>query len=150
MEIVRSIFLSSKVPLFRLSLIVTEPIGHILYESLHISSIFTGLDIWYYRDDNVVEHIDINQTLTGGISGMSERRILDWTVRLHEDHIFGTVLGKSRCIKVQLCNWYDTVLGTTFIWTAQMFLQVDNQLSATHVWVFQSVKNVFLMTEMAH
>src|ERR1700722_12640756 len=115
MEIVRSIFLSSKVPLFRLSLIVTEPIGHILYESLHISSIFTGLDIWYYRDDNVVEHIDINQTLTGGISGMSERRILDWTVRLHEDHIFGTVLGKSRCIKVQLCNWYDTVLGTTFI-----------------------------------
>ena len=59
------------------------------------------LNITHYKDDSAVEHIDIDQVLTGGIPGTSERRILDWTPREHEDHIFGSVCGKSRRSKVE-------------------------------------------------
>ena len=40
--------------------------------------------------------ITISQTLTGGISGTTEDRTLDWMDRAHEDHIFGKCVGKSR------------------------------------------------------
>ena len=58
------------------------------------------LDVKHYKDDNGVEHIDIDQTLSGGISGTSEYRILDWDEREHEDHVFGPVLSKSRRVKL--------------------------------------------------
>ena len=41
-------------------------------------------------------HIDINQTLTGGVKGTTELRTLDWSERPHEDHLFGKVVGQSR------------------------------------------------------
>ncbi len=53
------------------------------------------LYVRHYKDDDGVERIDIDQTLTG-IPGTSENRILDWTSREHEDYLFGPVLGKSR------------------------------------------------------
>ncbi|KAI0639813.1 hypothetical protein C8Q77DRAFT_87710 [Trametes polyzona] len=56
------------------------------------------LSVKHYKDENGVEHIDIEQTLSGGIKGTNEYRILDWTERGHEDHVFGAVLGKSRRI----------------------------------------------------
>ncbi|KAL1964337.1 hypothetical protein VTN77DRAFT_7022 [Rasamsonia byssochlamydoides] len=40
--------------------------------------------------------IDINQVTTGGLSGTTEKRVLTWTEHEHRDHIFGTVVGKSR------------------------------------------------------
>jgi hypothetical protein len=54
----------------------------------------------HYKDDNGVEHIDIDQRLTGGIPGTTEKRILDWTVREHEDYLFGAVFGRSRRVKL--------------------------------------------------
>ena len=45
----------------------------------------------HYKDDSGVEHIDIDQTLTGGIKGTSENRTLDWTERPNNDHVFGDV-----------------------------------------------------------
>ena len=54
------------------------------------------LDVNHYKDDQGVERIDIVQTLTGGMSGTTENRTLDWTEREHEDHLFGPVLSKSR------------------------------------------------------
>jgi len=57
------------------------------------------LYIKHYKEDDQ-EHIDIDQTLTGGIPGTSEKRILDWTERPNEDHIFGAVIGKSRRTKI--------------------------------------------------
>lgn len=57
------------------------------------------LDIKQYADADNVTHIDIEQTLTGGIKGTSEKRIADWNAREHKDHIFGTVVGKSRLFK---------------------------------------------------
>lgn len=41
-------------------------------------------------------HIDIGQTLTGGLQGTAEHRILDWQTRSHSDHIFGNLEGQSR------------------------------------------------------
>ena len=43
-------------------------------------------------------HVDITQTLTGGLQGTSEHRVLDWQTRLHSDHIFGNLEGKSHLI----------------------------------------------------
>lgn len=54
------------------------------------------LNIKHTKDEAGVEHIVINQTLTGGIPGTTEERHLDWTERPHKDHIFGACLGKSR------------------------------------------------------
>ncbi|KAJ9216622.1 hypothetical protein DTO166G4_1838 [Paecilomyces variotii] len=44
-------------------------------------------------------HIDIDQTVTGGIKGTSEKRSTDWNEREHKDHIFGSVVGQSRLVR---------------------------------------------------
>ncbi|KIK80400.1 hypothetical protein PAXRUDRAFT_158818 [Paxillus rubicundulus Ve08.2h10] len=61
-----------------------------------ISMFNLTLSIKHTTDDAGVEHIDVDQTLSGGISGTSENRILDWQERPDEDDIFGAVVGKSR------------------------------------------------------
>ncbi|KAF9475633.1 hypothetical protein BDN70DRAFT_883520 [Pholiota conissans] len=58
------------------------------------------LFIKHYKDDVGVEHIDIDQTITGGIPGTREERTLWWKERESEDSIFGAVIGKSRRVKV--------------------------------------------------
>ncbi len=45
-------------------------------------------------------HIDIKNVATGGISGTTENRTLDWTYGDHTDGIFGSVKGKSRWVKL--------------------------------------------------
>ncbi|CAL5874555.1 uncharacterized protein PFLUO_LOCUS8851 [Penicillium psychrofluorescens] len=46
-----------------------------------------------------VYHIDIDQVITGGITGSSEHRVLDWEDREHVDNIFGTLSGRSRMLR---------------------------------------------------
>jgi len=58
------------------------------------------LYIKHYKDDQGVEHIDIDQRLTGGIAGTIENRTLDWTFRVHSDYLFGPCLGRSRRVKL--------------------------------------------------
>ena len=48
-----------------------------------------------------VTHIDISQTLSGGVSGTTEKRTLDWTFRSHTDRIFGECRGRSRWASVE-------------------------------------------------
>jgi hypothetical protein len=59
------------------------------------------LHVKEYADEvnPLVYHIDADQTITGGISGTSERRQLDWERRDHTDSIFGTLHGRSRLIR---------------------------------------------------
>ena len=52
----------------------------------------------YERDGDV--HVDIGQTVTGGINATSEFRTLDWTMRPHQDSVFGSLEGKSRFVKL--------------------------------------------------
>ncbi|KAF7160310.1 hypothetical protein CNMCM5623_005830 [Aspergillus felis] len=44
-------------------------------------------------------HVDIDQVLTGGLKGTSEKRQTDWVAREHNDHIFGKLMGQSRLIR---------------------------------------------------
>ena len=53
------------------------------------------LHVKQYKEADIT-HIDISQTLTGGISGTSEKRTLSWEVNDHTDHIFGHVNGQTR------------------------------------------------------
>lgn len=46
-----------------------------------------------------VYHIDIDQVITGGIPGSSEKRELDWEERPHSDSIFGNLRGRSRMFR---------------------------------------------------
>lgn len=46
--------------------------------------------------------IDIEQTATGGIKGTTEKRVLDWQTREHEDHLFGKLTGRSRWISLDM------------------------------------------------
>ncbi|CCX30157.1 hypothetical protein FPQ18DRAFT_315313 [Pyronema domesticum] len=59
------------------------------------------LDIKHFKDKEGVEHIDIQQTMTGGIKGTEEKRTLDSVERGHKDHIFGNVVGKTKRCKVE-------------------------------------------------
>lgn len=55
----------------------------------------------HFKDDSGVEHIDINQSLSGGVGASTERRTMDWAERKHEDGVFGAVIGRSRRLKVE-------------------------------------------------
>lgn len=58
------------------------------------------LYVKHYKDNDNVEHIDIDQRLTGGLPGTTENRTLDWTFRENSDYLFGPVLGKSRRVSL--------------------------------------------------
>lgn len=54
------------------------------------------LAVKQYKDEAGVEHIEIDQTLTGGIPGQREERTLDWEPRERADAVFGHVFGRTR------------------------------------------------------
>ena len=58
------------------------------------------LYVKHYKDNDNVEHIDIDQRLTGGLPGTTENRTLDWTCRENSDYLFGPVLGRSRRVSL--------------------------------------------------
>ncbi|RAL01081.1 uncharacterized protein BO80DRAFT_406802 [Aspergillus ibericus CBS 121593] len=80
----------------------TEPIlelqgmGWLMRKALSVATV--TLSIHEYPDpaDPTVLHIDIDQTVTGGIKGTTEKRISDSEPREHQDHIFGHVRGHSK------------------------------------------------------
>ncbi|TAQ90996.1 hypothetical protein B7494_g739 [Chlorociboria aeruginascens] len=76
------------------ALLTLQGVGWFTRKAISLSTI--TLHTKQYTDDKNTVHIDIDQTLSGGISGTSERRTLDWTEREHEDHIFGKLTGKTR------------------------------------------------------
>lgn len=59
------------------------------------------IEVNHYKDDSGTEHIDIKQTLSGGLGGSQEDRTLDWQNREKTDKIFGAVIGKSRRVKLE-------------------------------------------------
>jgi hypothetical protein len=64
-----------------------------------ISYATISLDIAHYKDDQSIEHIDIDQNLSPGGISTREERILWWREKEHYDNVFGHVLGKSRRVK---------------------------------------------------
>jgi hypothetical protein len=65
-------------------------------------SMFTlTLGVKHYTDEAGNEHIDVEQTLSGGIKGTNEDRTLDWEERGEIDDVFGAVIGKSKKVKAE-------------------------------------------------
>ncbi|KAH8099432.1 hypothetical protein BXZ70DRAFT_300636 [Cristinia sonorae] len=67
-------------------------------QAIKMSTLY--LTIKHYKDDAGVEHIDIDQVLTGGVGASKEERTLDWAERETNNTTFGWVLGRSRRIKL--------------------------------------------------
>jgi hypothetical protein len=59
------------------------------------------LEINHYKDDEGIEHVDIDQAITGGIPGTREIRTLSWTEKETLDSMFGAIIGKSRRTKIE-------------------------------------------------
>ncbi|KAH7912587.1 hypothetical protein BJ138DRAFT_769527 [Hygrophoropsis aurantiaca] len=66
-----------------------------------ISMFSLTLVVKHYKDDDGVEHIDIDQTLSGGIPGTSENRTLNFQEHTEDDDVFGAVIGKSRRVDLK-------------------------------------------------
>lgn len=100
------------------------------------------LAIKHYKDDDGTEHVDIDQTLTGGIAGTTETRTLTWKERENEDHIFGAVVGKSRRTKVDVFEedylkkgWTEDTIEHGVI---QSYVESDTPKSGT-TWIANQV-----------
>ncbi|TCD62776.1 hypothetical protein EIP91_006420 [Steccherinum ochraceum] len=66
-----------------------------------ISMATVYLTIKHDKTAEGVEHIVIDQVLTGGLGGSTEERTLDWQERETSQPLFGPVLGRSRRIKLE-------------------------------------------------
>ncbi|TVY14540.1 hypothetical protein LARI1_G006890 [Lachnellula arida] len=75
-----------------------------------------------YTGDDSTTHIDISQTVTGGIQGTTENRVLNWQEREHEDHIFGHLKGRSRWLS---SSDYDSEITDPFL--KAEWLDVDSE-----------------------
>ncbi|KAJ3829808.1 hypothetical protein EV361DRAFT_898398 [Lentinula raphanica] len=101
------------------------------------------LTIKHYKDDNGVERIDIDQTLSPGGMGTREERILDWSERNKDDGLFGAVVGRSRRVTVEeieddyLKNGWDST-DNGFI---QSYVSSDTPKSGTS-WIANQIWGV--------
>ncbi|KAI6031623.1 hypothetical protein BKA83DRAFT_4203043, partial [Pisolithus microcarpus] len=59
------------------------------------------LSINHYTDDSGVEHIDMEQKLSGGISGGSDNHTLDWQERDVNDSVFGLLHVKTHRLSLE-------------------------------------------------
>ncbi|KAJ6509394.1 hypothetical protein C8R47DRAFT_1098549 [Mycena vitilis] len=80
------------------TILMHQGIGWLKRKAIAVATV--TLSIKHYKDDEGVEHVDIDQTLTGGIPGTREERTLWWKERSTEDSLFGAIIGKSRRCQV--------------------------------------------------
>jgi hypothetical protein len=100
------------------------------------------LSVKHFKDENAVEHIDIGQTVTGGIPGTREIRMLTWKEQGNNDHVFGYYIGKSRRVPVDQLDVAFLKEG----WTAdtiehglvQSYVESDTAKSGTS-WIADQV-----------
>jgi len=106
------------------------------------------LHVKHHKDEQHTEHIDIDQTITGGIPGTTENRILDWVERHKEDGLFGFVVSKSRRLAVVDIKddhlrgeWLpDTVRDATIHTVASSDTEKSGLVwTAEQVWGFESI-----------
>ncbi|KAF7320381.1 hypothetical protein MKEN_00822900 [Mycena kentingensis (nom. inval.)] len=118
------------------SILALQGVGWLKRKAIQIGTI--TLSIKHYKDEAGEEHIDISQTITGGIPGTTENRHLTWTERAHEDHLFGPVVGKSRRVKVSeiddeflVKNWSADTIEHGVV---QSYVESDTPKSGT-TWI---------------
>ena len=82
------------------AILALQGIGWFVRKTIALATITLAIRQYPDAADPSVMHIDIAQTLTGGIGATPEARVLDWTLRPHHDGIFGDLKGKSRFVGV--------------------------------------------------
>jgi len=116
-----------------------QGIGWMKRKTIAIATV--TLHIKEYTDEKNVVHIDIDQTLTGGMKGTSEHRHLDGTEREVEDHVFGKMKGWSRWI--QLDEVADEYLKMGFLpedrYIESYVTSTDNGWTVRQVWGFAEI-----------
>ncbi|KAL0951390.1 hypothetical protein HGRIS_008086 [Hohenbuehelia grisea] len=134
-----------------------QGVGWLTRKAISMGSL--TLTIKHYKNDAGVEHIDIDQTLTGGIPGTKEERVLNWEDRIHHDHIFGHVVGKSKRVKVEDIeeehlkkDWTEDTLAHEIIYT---YVESDTPKSGTtwvaiQTWGFEIIDGVKRYTRHVH
>lgn len=99
------------------------------------------LYVKHYKTDNV-ENVDIDQTITGGIPGTREERILDWVSREKSDSLFGDVVARSRRVKLdEIEEEYlkkDWTADTVQHGVIQSYVESDTPKSKTS-WIADQV-----------
>jgi len=71
-----------------------QNVSWVLRKAISLATV--TLTVKHNPDNRGVERIEVVNTLTGGIPGTTELSVLDWTNSLHEDYVFGKVLGRSK------------------------------------------------------
>lgn len=80
-------------------MLTLQGVGWLTRKGIQLATI--TLHVKQYIDEaGGTTHIDIAQTLTGGLKGTTELRELDWQPRDHDDHVFGKLKGRSRWIEL--------------------------------------------------
>ncbi|TFK30791.1 LCCL domain-containing protein [Coprinopsis marcescibilis] len=113
-----------------------QGVGWLKRKAISIGTI--TLHVKHSKGDDGLERINIDQTITGGIPGTSESRILSWEETAAEDHVFGAMIQQSRRVK-------EAELDIDFLkngWTAdtiehgliQSYTQSDTPKSGT-TWI---------------
>ena len=102
------------------------------------------LDVKHYKDGEGIEHIDIDQTTTGGIPGTAEKRTLSWKETAKKDPLFGDIIGKSRRTKIEVLqeeflkrNWTRDTLEYGVV---QSYVESDTPKSGT-TWIANQVRS---------
>ena len=94
-------------------------------------------------------HIIIDQTITGGIKGSTERRCLDWSMREHVDGTFGKLKGRSRWVALEDLKVSEMGEGAwdgmskfllIFRFVKNSFLKETKQLSPVWRWGLDLLK----------
>jgi hypothetical protein len=102
------------------------------------------LSLKHFKDEDAIEHINIDQTITGGLPGTRETRTLVWKEQENHDYVFGYYIGKSRRVSVDQLDVAFLKEG----WTAdtikhglvQSYVQSDTAKSGT-AWIVDQVKS---------
>ncbi|OJJ40447.1 hypothetical protein ASPWEDRAFT_33843 [Aspergillus wentii DTO 134E9] len=81
------------------AILTLQGMGWVTRKALSYATVTMKINQYANPENNKVVNIDIDQVVTGGIKGTSEKRITDREKREHSDHIFGTVQGQSRLLR---------------------------------------------------
>jgi len=108
------------------------------------------LDVEHYTGDDTFEHIDTDQTLTGGIKGTNESRTFSGLPREHTDYLFGDVIGLSKRVKADEIaeeflskGWTKDTLeeekGIIFTTASSKTETTGKTWTADQIWGFEEV-----------
>ncbi|KAI5304656.1 hypothetical protein KEM56_006187 [Ascosphaera pollenicola] len=75
---------------------VLQGMGFVMRKTLRYATVTLHMT---ETEENGVAVVTSAQTITGGIAGTTEVRVLDWQPRDHEDSVFGKVDGKTRWVE---------------------------------------------------